>query len=84
MPYKDNLEASKMKTYLTIWFNSEGAEPTTVAQKLQSMGFKPIKGRYDHVYDWGKEAKLEEILQLGNAVHETLKGFKVLYKLETV
>jgi len=73
-----------MKTYLTIWFNSEGAEPTTVAQKLQSMGFKPIKGRYDHVYDWRKEAKLEEILQLGNAVHATLKGFKVLYKLETV
>jgi len=41
-----------MKTYLTIWFSSEGAEPTTVAQKLQSMGFKPIKGHYDHVYDW--------------------------------
>jgi len=73
-----------MKTYLTIWFSSEGAEPSTVAQKLQSMGFKPIKGHYDHVYDWKKEATLEDVLQLLNNVHQTLKGLKVLYKIETI
>jgi hypothetical protein len=73
-----------MKTYLTIWFNSEGANPTVVAKKLQAMGFKPIKGLYDHVYDWGRKIELEEILQIGTAVHETLKGLKVIYKLETV
>ena len=73
-----------MKTYLSIWFNSEGANPVTVAEKLQAMGFKPIKGRYDHVYNWGRTINLEEILQIGTAVHETLKGFNVLYKLETL
>jgi len=73
-----------MKTYLTIWFNSEGTEPTIVVERLLAMGFKPIKGRYDHVYDWGRVVELDEILRLGNAVHETLKGCKVLYKLETV
>ncbi len=73
-----------MKTYLTFWFYSEGASPTVVVEKLQNMGFKPIKGRYDFVYDWGRTIELEEILQIGNAVHETLKGLKVLYKLETV
>jgi len=73
-----------MKTYLTVWFNSEGASPTVVAEKLQNMGFKPIRGRYDHVYDWGRKIELEEILQIGTAVHETLKGLKVIYKLETV
>jgi len=73
-----------MKTYLILWFNSEGAEPATVMERLLAMGFKPIKGHYDHVYDWGREATLDEILQLGNAVHETLKGLKVMYKLETV
>ena len=72
-----------MKTYLMIWFNSEGAEPLKVVQRLQGMGFKPIKGRYDHVYDWRREVGLEEVLRLGNAVHETLRGFKVLYKMET-
>jgi hypothetical protein len=48
------------------------------------MGFKPIRGRYDHVYNWGRKIDLEEILQIGTAVHETLKGLKVIYKLETV
>jgi len=73
-----------MKTYLTIWFNSEGSGPTVIVERLLAMGFKPIKGRYDHVYDWSRDAELDEIPRLGNAVHETLKGCKVLYKLETV
>ena len=73
-----------MKTYLTLWFNSEGAEPTVVVQKLQSMGYKPMKGHYDHVYDWKRDATLEEVLQLFNNVHQTLKGSKVLYKIETL
>ena len=73
-----------MKTYLTIWFSSEGADPSTVVQMLQSMGFKPIKGAHDHVYDWKKETTLDEVLQLVNNVHQTLKGLNVLYKIETV
>ena len=73
-----------MKTYLTVWFSSEGAEQSTVAEKLQSMGFKPIKGAHDHVCDWKKEATLDDILQLLNNVHHTLKGLKVLYKIETI
>ncbi len=72
-----------MKTYLTIWFYSEGASPRQVVERLRSLGFKPLRGYHDHVYDWGKRAKLEDILQLANSVHETLKGLKVLYKLET-
>jgi hypothetical protein len=73
-----------MKTYLTIWFDSEGASPTIVAEKLRNMGFKPLRGQYDHVYDWGRKIDLEEILQIANAVHETLRGLKVIYKLETL
>ena len=73
-----------MRTYLKIWFNSEGAGPVLVAEKLRSMGFEPIKGQYDHVYDWGREVDLEDILQIGTAVHETLKGLKDFYKLETM
>jgi hypothetical protein len=77
-------EVCFVKTYLTVWFNSEGAGPVVVVEKLRAMGFKPIRGRYDHVYDWGRVIDLEEILQIGTAVHETLKGLKVIYKLETV
>ena len=73
-----------LKTYLMLWFNSEGAKPQQIVESLQGMGFKPLRGPYDHVYEWSRDVDLDEIVQLGNAVHETLKGFKVLYKLETV
>ncbi|MDI6691113.1 MAG: hypothetical protein QME50_04485 [Candidatus Bathyarchaeota archaeon] len=73
-----------MKTYLTIIFSSEGANPIEVVERLRSIGFKPLKGVHDHVYDWGKrKVELEDILQVACSVHETLKGCKVLYKLQT-
>ena len=72
-----------MKTYLTIWFYSEGGSPMEVVQRLRSLGFEPLKGYHDHVYDWKGKAELMEILKLANKVHETLKGLKVIYKLET-
>jgi hypothetical protein len=73
-----------MKTYLTIIFNSEGANPIEVVERLRSIGFKPLKGVHDHVYDWGKKkAELEDILQVACSVHETLRGCTVLYKLQT-
>ena len=73
-----------MRTYLRMWYNSEGAGPIVVAEKLQGMGFEPIKGQYDYVYEWGREVELEDIFRIMTAVHETLKGLRVLYKLETI
>ncbi len=67
-----------------IWFNSEGAEPKVVVERLQDLGFRPMRGPYDHVYEWTNEANIQDILQLGNTIHKALKGLKVLYKLETV
>lgn len=72
-----------MKTYLTIWFSSEGAGPVEVVDRLRSLGFKPMKGYHDHVYEWRKKADLGDILQLTDKVHVTLKGLNVLYKIET-
>jgi len=73
-----------LKTYLNIIFCSEGANPIEVVERLRSIGFKPLKGVHDHVYDWGrKKVELEDVLQIASSVHETLKGLKVLYKLET-
>jgi len=65
-----------MRTYLTIWFNSEGTEPTIVVERLLAMVFKPIKGRCDHVYDWGRDVELDEILRLGNAEYIAGTGLK--------
>jgi hypothetical protein len=72
-----------LKTYLTIWFNSEGASPLEVVDRLRSLGFKALRGYHDHVYDWKRKIELEEVLKLANTIHETLRGLKVIYKLET-
>jgi len=72
-----------MKTYLNVLFYSEGANPIEVVERLRSLGFEPVKGIHDHVYDWGRDVELEDILQIATSVHETLKGLKVFYKLET-
>ncbi|MGD8565299.1 MAG: hypothetical protein PVF96_03015 [Candidatus Bathyarchaeota archaeon] len=72
-----------MKTYLTMMFYSEGANPIEVVERLRSLGFKPMKGVHDHIYDWGRDIELEDVLQIATSVHETLKGMKVLYQLET-
>jgi len=55
-----------------------------VTQRLMSMGFKPVKGNYDYVYEWGRRVSTEEALSIANQVHQTLKGCNVSFKLETV
>lgn len=72
-----------MKTYLVIWFSSEGARPTEVMQRLTSLGFRAVKGNYDFAYDWNGLPNVEEIMALGDKVQLTLKGLNVLFKLET-
>ncbi len=73
-----------MKTYLSIWFHSEGARPSKVNKKLKGFGFKPTKGSYDFVYEWNNEATMEEVMNIGNKIQEKLDGGKVLFELETI
>lgn len=73
-----------MRTYLTLWFNSDGASPTEVLEKLEEVGFDPLKGNYDMAYDWDEQPETDEVLHLANEVRKKLKGDKVLFKLETV
>lgn len=73
-----------MKTYLTVMFSSEGTTPSKVNDTLMSMGFQPVTGNYDYVYDWGASANIKEIIWFGDKVHAALNGHKVLFKLETI
>ncbi len=72
-----------MKSYLTLWFNTQGDRTSNVTQRLMSMGFRPIHGNYDYVYDWNKAATVEDAVALADKVYETLKGSTVIFKLET-
>lgn len=73
-----------MKSYLIVWFNSEGGMPSEVNKRLTAMGFQAIQGAYDYVYDWGSSASIDDILQIGDRVQLTLKKLNVTFKIETV
>jgi hypothetical protein len=72
-----------MRTYLTVMFSSEGSLPSEIVDRLQMIGFKPCTGNYDFVYEWGKNASVEDTIYFADKVHEVLSGMNVLFKLET-
>lgn len=73
-----------MKTYLIIWFNSEGTRPSDVNQRLLSLGFQPLQGAYDYVYTWDTNSTMEDILSFGDRIQMTLQGLNVMFKIETI
>ena len=73
-----------MKTYLIVWFNSEGAKPSDISDRLLSMGFSPVEGEYDYSYNWDSRAEINDIIKFGDQVQNTLKDTGVLFKLETI
>jgi len=73
-----------MRTYLTVMFNSEGAKPSEVSERLCMLGFKPVQGNYDYIYDWDTKATVKDAIWFGDKIHTILKGYNVLFKLETI
>jgi hypothetical protein len=73
-----------METYLRVTFDSEGAKPSAVADRLRLCGFVPTQGNYDFVYDWNGPAKRDQILDLSDELTHQLRGLRVLFEIETV
>ena len=79
---------SKYVTRVSVWFYSEGASPSQVISKLTDLGFKPITGAHDFVYEHSDDNMTEAdlgsaIIEISNALHKTLSGFKVLFSLDS-
>lgn len=73
-----------MKTYLSLFFNSEGAPPNEIDDVLKKHGFKPIMGTHDYVYEWSDEVSVEEVVAFSDKVHEDLRGCDIYYRIETI
>lgn len=73
-----------MKTYLTVFFSSEGAAPSQVAERLQMLGFAPTQGNYDFVYVWDDKASVKDALWFADKIKTTLEGMNVNFKIETI
>jgi hypothetical protein len=79
---------SRYVTRVSVWFYSEGASPSQVITRLTDLGFKPIRGAYDFVYEHNEDDMTEAdlgsaIIEISNALHKALSGFKVFYNLDT-
>ncbi len=75
-------------TRVSVWFNSEGASPSIVISKMLELGFIPVRGAYDFVYehkqeDMSESDLSESILEIADALHKALTGFRVFYTLDT-
>jgi hypothetical protein len=73
-----------METYLRVTFHSEGAKPSEIADRLIGFGFVATQGNYDFVYDWKSSATNEQLLDLGDEVSRLLRGYRVLFEIETI
>ena len=73
-----------MKTYLILWFNSDGSKPYEITQRLLGLGFRPVRGNYDYAYEWDKKATMDDIIRFADKVQLTLKGMNVLFRIETL
>ncbi len=73
-----------MKTYLTVYFNSNGSKPSSVTEQLLNLGFKPTKGPHDYYYEWGDAQDVNDLIWFADRVHAAIEDMGVMYKLETV
>ena len=75
-----------MKVYLTTFYSSEGAVPSTVVERLVGINFEPVRGTTDFVRTWDKGTKVESIIwsDFQDFIHGTLRGCQVLFAYKTV
>ncbi len=73
-----------MRTYLRLVMDSEGAPFSELATLLADLGFRPVQGEYDFLYEWDREATVRESLFFADRVHTALKGKRIWFQVETV
>lgn len=79
---------TRYKTYLSVIFNSRGAAPPEIVEILKGLGWEPIYGGYDFVYEWDSDLKTQEdtsklYFEHINNIHNRLENLNVSYSLST-
>lgn len=73
-----------MKTFLIMYFGTEGVPASEIAKRLEDLGFETHYGPHDFIYDWkDKKPGKEDILSLGDKVTAALKGSGAVFNLDT-
>jgi hypothetical protein len=72
------------KTYLIMYFGTNGIKPSDTANKLEALGFVTLFGSVDFVYEWkGKVPTKADVLALGDKVASALQGSGAVFNLDT-
>jgi hypothetical protein len=73
-----------MKTFIGLTFSSEGARPSDIFDRLYMLGFKATQGHKDLVYEWDRNATVQDAIWFADKVHSVLEGLNVQFELETL
>ena len=71
------------QTFLLLQLDSEGSPYSSVAETLESLGFRAETEGYDFVYDWGRSASVAETLEFADRIQVALQGSKVRFRIES-
>jgi hypothetical protein len=72
------------KTYLVMYFGTQGVKASDIAKKVETAGFQSAFGSVDFIYDWkGKKPTKEEVLALGDRLVKALEGSGAVFNLDT-
>lgn len=73
-----------MKTCIKIGISTEGAKVSEIAEKLSTLGFIPVLGKYNFEFKWAGKVTESDIRQLEEKVHKLLEGTGATVKFKTV
>jgi len=72
------------KTFLVMYFGTNGVNPSEIVHRIEKLGFATQFGPYDFVFDWkNKEPSKSEVLALGDKVCTALKDSGAVFNLDT-
>jgi hypothetical protein len=69
-----------MRTYVKMYFSSEGAGPLDVVDDLKKMGFRTEVGEFDFSISWETPEQYGTIIK---RLHSTLAGTRTRYTIMT-
>jgi len=72
------------RTYLVMYFGSNGKAVSEIVKEVESLGFEAALGPADFLYDWKNKAPTkQDVFALADKLTKVLKGSGVIFNIET-
>ncbi len=72
-----------MKLYIELYFDASGMDPMEVIRKVKDIGFEPVLGEYDFLYEYDTPAEYGKIVEeLADTLRDTKATFRLITRKE--